>query len=559
MDSSAMRRRCSSVLPLGVALLVATALFVTLPRTSAARAPARAGAATESRLVSQTALGVLARGGTAVDAAVAAALAAGVVAPSSSGLGGGGFALVYRASDRSFTVLDFRETAPAAVDMEALERRPLPEAERGKLVGVPGEARGLAELQRRFGKRPWAELVEPAERFARDGFAVESHLASQIGGADGSRYRRIRSVGRAFWPGGVAAMVGTRVKRPELARTLATLATSGAEALYSGPLAADLVAATRQFGGALSANDLQHYAVRERQPLRFTWEDYEIVTMPPPSGGGLLLAEVLGSFSREELAKLDLKTGLGVHLVAEVMRGALADRARYVGDPDVLPIELSPLFAPARLRARKAEIVPDRTRTVAALAGEDHGTHALVIADRDGNVVSLTTTVNTGFGAEIDGAASGVVLNDELDDFTARAATNALGVRFPPNAARPFVRPTSSMMPTIVLRGGKPVFALGGSGGYSIPTSVTETLLGLLVRGESPEVAVKRPRFRFDSRDYALILDSGYPESLRVDLAGRGETVRSVDALSAVQVLAFTPGGVTGGADPRKGGAALVQ
>jgi gamma-glutamyltranspeptidase/glutathione hydrolase len=150
-------------------------------------------------------------------------------------------------------------------------------------------------------------------------------------------------------------------------------------------------------------------------------------------------------------------------------------------------------------------------------------------------------------------------LNDELDDFTSRAVTNALGVRFPPNVARPGVRPTSSMMPTIVLRGGKPVFALGGSGGYSIPTSVTETLLGLLVRGDSPETAVKSPRFRFDSRDYALVLESGYPESLRADLVGRGETVRSSDAPSAVQVLAFTPGGVTGAADPRKGGAALVQ
>jgi gamma-glutamyltranspeptidase/glutathione hydrolase len=554
-----MRRWCSRLLPLEGAALVALLLFVALPRTSGARVPARFGAATESRLTSQTALAVLAHGGTAADAAIAAALAAGVVTPSSSGLGGGGFALVYRASDRSFTLLDFRETAPAGVDTAAFERRPLPDSERGKLVGVPGEARGLAELHRRFGKRPWAELVAPAERFARDGFAVETHLASQIAGKDGPRYRRMASVARSLWKGEKPALVGERVKRPELARTLGTLAASGAEALYTGPIAADLVAAARRFGGALSLEDLRAFSVRERRPLRFAWEDCEVVTMPAPSAGGLLLAEVLGSFDRTELAQASLESGLGVHLVAEVMRGALADRARYVGDPDVLPVDVPALFAPARLRARKAELSPDRTRQVAALAGEDHGTHALVVADREGNVVSLTTTVNTGFGAEIEGEASGIVLNDQLDDFTSRAASNAVGVRFPPNVARPGLRPASSMMPTIVLRGGKPLFALGGSGGYSIPPSVTETLLRLLVGGESPEMAVKSARFRFDSNDYALLLDARYPEGVQADLSRRGEIVRTSDATSAVQVLAFTPGGLTGAADPRKGGAALVE
>ena len=547
------------MLPLVVGTLVASVLAAGLPRTSGARAPARAGAATESRLASRTALAVLARGGNAVDAVIAAALVAGVVAPSSSGLGGGGFAVVYRAADRGVSVFDFRETAPAAIDTAAFERRPLPAAERGKLVGVPGEARGLAELHRRFGKRPWAELVEPAERYARDGFGVETHLASVIASADAPRYRAAASLARVFWHGEMPVVVGTRVKRPELARTLHVLATSGPEALYSGPIASDIVAAARRFGGALAADDLRAYAVREREPLRFAWEGYEIVTMPPPSAGGLFLAEVLQSFTRDELARAGLDSGLGLHLLAEVMRGALADRAHYSGDPDVLPVDTRALFAPGRLAARKARILPERTRSVAALAGEDHGTHALVVADADGNVVSLTTTVNTAFGAEIDGETSGIVLNDELDDFTARSATDALGVRSPPNSARPALRPTSSMMPTLVLRGGKPVFALGGSGGYSIPPSVTYTLLRLLVRGETPQNAVSSPRFRFDSNDYALLLDGRFPGAVRADLTRRGETVRTSDATSAVQVLAFTPGGVAGAADPRKGGAALME
>jgi gamma-glutamyltranspeptidase/glutathione hydrolase len=554
-----MRRLLSRTPALGLAAFVASVLFVALPRTSGARAPARAGAATESSLVSRTALAVLARGGNAVDAVVAAALAAGVVAPSSSGLGGGGFALLYRASDRGVSVFDFRETAPAVIDAAAFERRPLPGAERGKLVGVPGEVRGLAELHRRFGKRPWSELVEPAERFARDGFPVELHLASMLAGKDGPRFRTVPSLARVFWHGAVPVLAGARVTRPELARTLHTLAVSGPEALYAGPLATDIVAAARRFGSTLGEQDLRGYRVRERQPLRFAWEGYEIVTMPPPSAGGLFLAEVLGSFTRDELARAGLDSGLGLHLLAEVMRGALADRARYIGDPDVLPVDVRALLAPARLAARKAGISAERTRSVPALAGEDHGTHALVVADSEGNVVSLTTTVNTGFGAEIDGQTSGVILNDELDDFTARAATDALGVRSPPNAARPGLRPTSSMMPTLVLRGGKPLFALGGSGGYSIPPSVTYALLRLLVRGETPENAVKSPRFRFDSHDYALVLDERLARAVRDDLTRRGETVRVTDARSAVQVLAFTPGGVVGASDPRKGGAALVQ
>jgi len=564
VHSRAMRRLHSRMPRPGLltgVTIVAAVLVLLLPAPEGAAAPAgaRAGVASESRLVSQTALSTLKRGGTAVDAAIAAALAAGVVAPSSSGLGGGGFAIVYRAADRSVTVLDFRETAPVVLDVDAFERRPLPDAERGKLVGVPGEARGLAELHRRFGKRPWAELVEPAERFAREGFAVDAHLASTLGGKDRKRNRRVASLDRAFFSGNKVALIGQRVKRPELAGTLRTLAAAGPDALYRGPLAAELVAAVKKVGGGLSKSDLEHYSVRERQPLTISWEGYEIVTMPPPSAGGLFLAEVLGSFTKKELDDVGLRTPLGMHLLAETMRGALADRARFVGDPDVLPVDLGRVLDPARLLARKALVSPDRTRSVRGLAGEEHGTHALVVADAAGNVISLTTTVNTAFGAEVGGETSGIVLNDELDDFTAGSASSELGVRFPPNLARPGRRPTSSMMPTLVFRDKKPVLALGGSGGYAIPPSVTETLLGVLVRGEAPEAAVKSPRFRFDSKDYALLLDRAFPGAVREDLVRRGETLRMSESTSAVQVLSFTAAGIVGAADPRKGGAALVQ
>jgi gamma-glutamyltranspeptidase/glutathione hydrolase len=556
-----MPRLLSRTLPALLAGVVTLGLLLGAPELGgAAPAPrARAGAATESRHASEAAVAVLRRGGSAVDAAVTAALVAGVVAPSSSGLGGGGFALVYRASDQSVTVLDFRETAPAVMDTGAFDRRPLPDPERGKLVGVPSEVRGLAELHRRFGKRPWAELVAPAERFARDGFAVDAHLAQVIGGNAPKRYRQVPSLERSFWVGGTAAIVGQRVKRPELAATLRTLGASGPEALYTGALADDIVAAARAFGGTLTQGDLARYQPRERQPLRFRWEGYEIVTMPPPSSGGIFLAEVLGSFTRSELEQAAPSAPGGMHLLAEIMRGALADRVKYVGDPDVLPIDVGKMIDPARLAARKAKVSPERTRPLRGIVNEDHGTHALVIADAEGNVVSLTTTVNSAFGADIGAETSGIVLNDELDDFTSRVTSSALGIAYPPNAARAGRRPASSMMPTLVLSGGKPVLALGGSGGYSIPPSVTETLLAILVRGETPEAAVKAPRFRFDSKDFTLLLDGAFGEGVMKDLAARGESARISESSSAVQVLSFTAGGVVGAADPRKGGAVRLQ
>jgi len=242
----------------GTSLLLAQPALTPKPAVAAKPAAAakvkgpRAGVATESRLCSDTALAVLRAGGSAADAVIAASLVAGVVSPSSSGLGGGGFALHYRASDKSSTVLDFRESAPAKLDLDAFERRPLADAERGKVVGVPGEVAGLAELHRRFGKRPWRELVAPAERFARNGFPVEEHLAGMFNDRFSPQFRRMASVEETFFPKGKAAVVGQRVKRPKLARTLAKLGAEGPKAFYEGPIAEDMVNAVQKFGGTLT-------------------------------------------------------------------------------------------------------------------------------------------------------------------------------------------------------------------------------------------------------------------------------------------------------------------
>jgi gamma-glutamyltranspeptidase/glutathione hydrolase len=381
-------------------------------------------------------------------------------------------------------------------------------------------------------------------------------LASASSGA----YRRMPSVSQFFYPAGKSLGMGARAKQPKLAKTLDRLRNEGPRALYEGPIAADLVAAARAAGGTLTEADLSAYRLRERTPLRVTWEGYEVFTMPPPSGGGVLLAEVLGSFTRAELLEMGHDPALFSHRLADVMRGALADRAMYVADPDSLPIDVSPLFDARRLSARKARLHPEKTKAVRAFVGENHGTHCLVTADAQGNVVVLSTTINTAFGAEIEGETSGIVLNDELDDFTSERLSSKLGVRYPPNRARPGVRPVSSMTPTIVLERGRPVLAIGGSGGVTIPPSVTQVLLAVLVHKTPPDSAVAAPRFRPESKDdHTVSVDPGFSPSFVADLTRRGELVRQTSPHSAVQLLSWTESGLSGAADPRKAGVARVR
>jgi gamma-glutamyltranspeptidase / glutathione hydrolase len=535
------------------------ALAVPAPVPAATR-PARLGIATESRAATDAGLAVLDAGGTAADAAITAALVAGVVAPSSSGLGGGGFALVRTAADGRVVALDFRETAPAVFDAAAFERRPLPPEERGKLVGVPGEVPGLHELSRRFGKKPWAELVEPARKLAAEGFLVEPHLAGVLADKSNADYRRMPSIDQVYFPGGKPVRAGHRVKHPRLAATLARLGAEGPRVMVEGAVPEDLARAAQRAGGTLTAADFARYRVKERAPLRFDWEGHEVFTMPAPSAGGVLLAQVLGTYGRAELAKLGIQTGLGVHVLAETMRGAMADRSLYVADPDALPVDLTRLYAPERLAARKARLDPERTRPVRAQIAEERGTHFIATADADGNVVALTTTINGPFGPELEGEASGVVLNDELDDFTSLKASSGLDVRYPPNRPRAGVRPVSSMAPTIVVERGRPKLVIGGSGGTAIPPNVAQVLLAVLVQGKTPAQALALPRYRprTDATE-TLFVEPNFPAAVRRDLERRGELVHENPSKSAVQLLWFTERGLVAAADPRKSGVARVR
>lgn len=544
-----------------VGSLIGAGLFSAVPGARAEPVRKPYGVATESPGATREASKLLEAGGNAFDAAVCAALVSGFTNPSSSGIGGGGFALVWSARDGEASVLDFRETAPAGIDVTALDKRPVPADKRGQSVGVPGEVAGLFELHARYGKLPWKDVVTRAARLAEQGFVAEPHTTGQVAEQAQGPLARSSAFRAAYLPGGKPLTLGQKLRAVRLAKTLARIAAQGKRGFYEGPVASDLVKTAASAGGALSLADLAAYKTVKREPLRVKWDGKEIVTMPLPSAGGLLIAQVLGLFSAEELRGLSATPGKRIHLLAEAMRASFADRARFVGDPAFVNVDVGKLLSAERLARRKARLAEDRTHTQPRFGLEEAGTHHLITADAEGNWVSLTTTVNNAFGARLVAEQSGVLLNDELTDFSSPDSVAPFGVAQNPNQVRPGARPVSSMSPTLVLEGGVPTQALGGSGGITIGPNVAQVLLNRLVSGMTVTEAVAAPRFIIPPprSGLTLVLETALGKSHGADLESRGELVSSRDWKNAVQLVAREHGAFSAAADPRKGGTAAVQ
>ena len=515
--------------------------------------------ASENATATRVAMDVLSRGGNAADAAVAGVLAVGITHPVSSGIGGGGFAMVWDAKTRKTTVLDFRETAPAGLVAADYVTRPARE-KRGVMVGVPGEVAGLSELHRRFGHLAFADVVGSAAEIAAKGFPVSPHLARTLSFNE----KWIRDTPRyvIFHPAGPLLGIAEIVHNPALATTLKKIASEGKKAFYEGAVAADIVASAREVGSRITAADLKRYAVVEREPLAIRWEGYDVLTMPPPSAGGLMMLETLHMHSKEELISHGYQTGAYFHLLAETFRGAIADRVRAVGDPAFVKVDVGALASAARMKARRAKISLDTTTPAEKFSLDEGGTHHLVVVDAQGNVVSISSTVNNMFGAKIV-TSGGFVLNDELHDFSAPSLDARFGIVRGPNAPRGGARPVSSMTPTLVFKDGAPILALGGSGGMRIATAVTQVLLAQLAFGRSVPAAVADPRIEAPPTG-GLLLDGPASAELVGDLGRRGEVVDVTKPnFSAVQAIAVHDEvGIRvfeAGADPRKSGAASVQ
>lgn len=527
------------------------------PGTASGRAGPGAAVATENATASHVAMDVLARGGRAADAAVAAAFALGVAVPVSSGIGGGGVAVAWDARTKKVTVLDFRETAPRGAVADELEEKPPP----GALVGVPGEVAGLLELHARLGSRPLAELISPAAELAERGFPISPHMARALERMPALAQRSPVLAAR-FFVGSAPLGAGATATNPDLGRTLRAIAARGRDAFYAGELAGKLADAATREGGHLTPADLAEYRVVEREPVRVKRGDREIVTMPPPSGGGLMLAQLATMFDAGDPALADPDSADSMHAIAEAMRGSFADRLRQMGDPGFVKVDVAALSAPARMRARRAAIDPAKTRGIASFVGEEHGTSHLVVVDREGSIVSLTTTINGPFGARIVAGDTGVLLNDELGDFVRKKHAAMVGIADPPGRLQPGARPPTSMCPTIVFAGDQPVLALGGSGGFRIATGVTQVALRVL-SGQSADSAVRAHRLHV-APDGTLVLEPGrVPSAARDDLAKRGERIKEDDAPAAVQAVSILRAGgaptLHPVADPRKFGLALAE
>lgn len=469
---------------------------------AAAEKPGQAAIASAHYLATEAGHEILAQGGNAFDAAVAVSAALAVVEPTSSGIGGGGFWLIHRAEDGFETMIDAREQAPAAahkdmyLDEESNVVRDL--AVNGPLAGaIPGEIAGLQHLADNYGRLPLATSLQPAIRIAREGFPVDEKFHALM------TYRidvikRWPAAAEAYLADGELPPVGHIIKLPDLAWVLENVAERGADGFYTGPVAERMVKGVREAGGIWTMEDLAAYVVKERDPIRTMYGDYELVTAPPPSSGGVAIAEILNIL--EPYPINDLDPVLRAHLVVEAMRRAYRDRAIYLGDPDFVEVPVDMLTSQYYADGLRASIRPDRATPSSMLAGNDQipegtdTTHFSII-DAEGNMVAATLTVNTPFGSCFMPPGTGFVVNNEMDDFSAKEGEpNAYGlIGFVANEIQPFKRPLSSMTPTFMIGEDKRA-VIGTPGGSRI---ITMVLLGILdfMRGNEPESWVSLPRF----------------------------------------------------------------
>jgi len=539
--------------------------LLTLAATALAAAPppelGRGGmVASDHVLASQAGQSVLAKGGNAVDAAVATAFASGVVQPAGSGLGGGGFAVIVT-PDGKREVLDFREVAPAKSHRDMYVEATQDKASRigGLANAVPGEARGLELLHQRHGKLPWSDVVEPAIRLAHYGFAVEHHLAHALLALNDVG----NSLARGLFDVDEVPRQGDKVTRTALASTLVSIAKDGADAFHKGKGAKAIAAASKAQGGILTARDLADYTPKDRAPIIGDYRGWTVITMPPPSSGGVVLVQMLGVLEGHPLTDMGHNSAAYVHLLSEASKHAFADRARTMGDPDRVTVPVAALTSDNRIAAVRAAFNPEKTLPSDAYgmpidAGTDGGTLHLSTLDGDGLAVALTTTINTSFGSRVVVPELGVVLNNEMDDFVARPGEpNAYGlVGSEANAVSPGARPLSSMSPTVLLSpDGKQRIVVGASGGPFIITSTLQTVLNIVDFGMDPSEAVAAPRFHHQWQPDKLFVDTGFSTDSIALLEAKGHTIQPIDFFSSVQVIHQTESGdLLAASDPRKGG-----
>ena len=540
------------------------------------RAPHGMVASTD-RVASQVGVDVLKRGGNAVDAAVAVGFALAVTYPIAGNIGGGGFMMLRRA-DGSVTAIDYRETAPAAAtrDMFLTPEGELVKGEGSSLIGyrasgVPGTVAGMAMAHKQHGsgKLTWSQLIEPARKLAADGFVV-SHRTQQSLEQNQQMFAGYADSRRIFLRDGKLFREGEILKQPELAATLARLQKKGAREFYEGETARLIADDMKQHGGLITAEDLRNYTPKERAPLRGNYRGHEIISMPPPSSGGAVLIQMLNILEGFDVKKLGPLSSDYYHVLVETMRRAYADRAEYMGDADFARVPVAGMIDKAYAERQRSTInleraVPSTEVRAGKPAGEEsmETTHFTVV-DKEGNAVSNTYTLNGAYGSGVVAKGTGVLLNNEMDDFTSKVgAPNMFGaIQSERNAIAPQKRPLSSMTPTFVLRpDGSLFFAIGTPGGTTIINTVLQVITNVIDHGMNLQEAIDAPRVHHQwLPDEVMSEPFGLSDDTRRALEARGHKISTVvrDMSDAQGVMIEEKTGVRlGASDSRRDGEAV--
>jgi gamma-glutamyltranspeptidase/glutathione hydrolase len=516
----------------------------------------------DSDLASQAGMEILKRGGNAVDAAIATALALSVVDQASSGLGGGGFMVIYRAKDKKSFALDFREIAPAASRRELYMKdgKPVPAASlTGPLaVAVPGEAAGLIEAHKKFGTLPLAVLAAPAVKLAADGFPLDATLRIAIERGV-NNLKRFADLGRVYMPNGEMPKEGEPIRQPQLAATIKAIAQQGSEVFYRGWIAEAIVDMVKKEGGVMTLDDLKNYKAVWREPLIGSYRGRTVITMPPPSSGGVALLQMLNVMEGYKFDQFKHNSAPYLHLLAEAMKHAFADRAEYLGDPDFVHVPIRKLTDKSYAAWERRRISPDKTYAPTYYGyynynGEKGSTTHFSVIDRYGNAVACTQTVNTRFGSKLLVPKAGIVLNNEIDDFAIHGDTgNVYGlIGNQANSLQPNKRPLSSMAPTIIVNGGRAEIVVGASGGPRIINATFQTILNLLEFKMPVSAAVESARIHHQWMPDRLSVEAGIAAEPKKELEKFGHALRTQSALGVVQAITWDGVTMNGAADSRK-------
>ncbi|MGL9619192.1 gamma-glutamyltransferase [Bradyrhizobium sp. U531] len=524
----------------------------------------------QEKISAQIGADILRRGGNAVDAAVATGFAMAVTYPRAGNIGGGGFMVIHSADRNEDITIDYRETAPAATTPDIFlgaDGKPDTAKSRDSAlgVGVPGTVAGLSLALEKYGSGQFtlAQLLEPAIALARDGFVVGEDIADTLP-AWHRRLARWPSSAKIFSrPDGAPLGEGDRLMQGDLAETLAAIAAQGPRGFYEGPVADELAKAVSDAGGIMTPADLKAYQAVIRTPVRGTYRGYDIVSMPLPSSGGVVLVETLNILEGFQLADLKQGSPASLHLLIEAMKRAYADRARYLGDPAFVKAPIDTLIAKDYAAKLRTGISAERATPSKELASaapsprEGSNTTHFSVVDSRGNAVSNTYTLNFSYGVGLVAEGTGVLLNNELDDFTAAVgASNAYGlVGFEPNLPGPGKRPLSSMSPTIVLRDGKPVLVTGSPGGSRIISSVLQVVVNVLDYKMDVAAAVAAPRLHHQWLPDEVRIERGFPDDVLLGLKAMGHTIVEPMGQTSANSILVSPNGPLGAPDPRTRGA----